>query len=42
MSAKPKVTKTETAPKQETYHLSDLKHDLYGGFVEVGGSVSVS
>ena len=47
MSAKPKVTKTKTAHKQETYNLSDLKHDLHCGFVELhcyfnGGSVSVS
>ena len=44
MSAKPKVTKTKTALKQETYNLSDLKHDPHCGFqvVELGGSVSVS
>ena len=42
MSAKTKVTKTKTALKQETYNLSDLKHDLHCGFVELGGSVSVS
>jgi hypothetical protein len=44
MSAKTKVTKTKTALKQETYNLSDLKHDLHRdcGFVELGGSVSVS
>ena len=43
MSAKTKVTKTKTALKQETYnHLSDLKHDLHCGFVELGGSVSES
>jgi hypothetical protein len=48
MSAKTKVTKTKTAAaltgKQETpaYNLSDLKHDLHCGFVELGGSVSVS
>jgi hypothetical protein len=41
MSAKPKVTKTKTALKQETYNLSDLKHDPHCGFVELGGSVSV-
>ena len=44
MSAKTnlKVTKTKTALKQETYNLSDLKHDLHCqcGFVELGGSVS--
>ncbi len=28
MSAKTKVTKTKNALKQETYNLSDLKHDL--------------
>jgi hypothetical protein len=42
MSAKTKVTKTKTALKQETYNLSDLKHALHCGFVELGGSVSVS
>ena len=46
MSANSKVTKTKTALKQETYNLSDLKHDLHCGFnfkfVELGGSVSVS
>ena len=44
MSAKTKVTKTKTALKQETYNLSDLKHDLHCqcGFVELGGSGSVS
>ena len=31
MSAKPKVTKTKTALKQETYNLSDLKHGLHQG-----------
>ena len=41
-SAKTKVTKTKTALKQETYNLSDLKHDPHCGFVELGGSVSVS
>jgi hypothetical protein len=44
MSAKTKVsTKTKTALKeQETYNLSDLKHNLNCGFVELGGSLSVS
>jgi hypothetical protein len=42
MSAKPKVTKTKTALKQETYNLSDLKHDLHCGLVELGDSGSVS
>ena len=42
MSAKTKVTKTKTALKQETYNLSDLKHDLHCGFVELGDSASVS
>jgi hypothetical protein len=42
MSAKPKVTKTKTALKQETYNLSDLKHEPHCGFVELGGPVSVS
>ncbi len=36
MSAKTKVTKTKTALKQATYNLSDLKHDLHCGFVELG------
>jgi hypothetical protein len=36
MSAKTKVTKTKTALKQEAYNLSDLKHDLHCGFVELG------
>ncbi len=35
MSAKTKVTKTKTALKQETYNLSDLKHDLHCGFIEL-------
>jgi hypothetical protein len=42
MSAKPKVTKTKTTLKQETYNLSDLKHDPHCGYVELGDSVSVS
>jgi hypothetical protein len=44
MSAKTKVAKTKTALKQETYHLnlSDPKHDLHCGFVELGDSASVS
>jgi hypothetical protein len=42
MSAKTKVKKTKTAPKQETYNLSDLKHDLHCGVVELGDSVSVA
>ena len=42
MSAKPKVTKTKTALKQQTYNLSDLKHDPHCGFVELGVLVSVS
>jgi hypothetical protein len=33
------VTKTKTALKQETYNLSDLKHDLHCGFVELGDSL---
>jgi hypothetical protein len=38
-----KVTKTKTgALKKETYNLSDLKHDLCCGLVELGDSVSVS
>ena len=36
-----KITKTKTALKQETYNLSDLKHDLHCGFVELGGSVDL-
>jgi hypothetical protein len=44
MSAQTKVKKTMTTLKQETYNLSDLKHDLHCGFkfVELGDSVSVS
>jgi hypothetical protein len=46
MSAKTKATKTKTAlrVRQETYNLSDLKHDPHCGFkfVELGESVSVS
>ncbi len=49
MSAKTKVTKTKTSLKQPAtvrkrtlLNLSDLKHDLRCGFVELGGSVSVS
>jgi hypothetical protein len=42
ISAKTGVTKRKTALKQETYNLSDLKHDLHCGFVELGDSVSVS
>ena len=43
ISAKTKVTNlTKIALKQETYNLSDLKHDPHCGFVELGGSVSVS
>ena len=41
MPAKPKVTKTKAALKQETYNLSNLKHDPHCGFVELGDSVSV-
>jgi hypothetical protein len=39
-----KFMKTKTALKQEleTSSLSDLKHDLHCGFVELGDSVSVS
>ena len=33
MSVKTKVTKTKTALKQETFNLSNLKHDLHCGFV---------
>ena len=32
MSANTKVTKTKIALKQETYNLSDVKHDLYRDF----------
>ena len=42
MSAKTKVTKTKTALKQETCNLSDLKHDLHCGFVELGDLASNS
>ena len=31
---KPRLQKTKTALKQETYNLSDLKHDPHCGFVE--------
>ncbi len=34
MSAKPKVTKTKAALNQETYNLSDQKHDPHCGSVE--------
>ncbi len=37
MSAKTKVTKTKTALKQETYNLSDLKHDPHCGFAGLVG-----
>ena len=36
MSAKAKVTETKTAIKQEPYNMSDVKHDLQCGFVELG------
>ena len=42
MFAKTKVKKTKTALKQGTHNLSDLKHDLQCGVVELGDSVSVS
>ncbi len=37
MSTRTKVTKTagEIALRQETYNLSDLKHDPHCGFVEL-------
>ena len=43
MSAKPKVTKTKAALKQDTYNLSDLKHDPHCGFVDlqVGGELGL-
>ncbi len=37
-----RLDSVKTALKQETYNLNDLKHDLRCGFVELGGSVSVS
>ncbi len=43
VSAKIKVTKTKTAfnaHKSEPYHLSDLKHDIRRGFVELGDSAA--
>jgi hypothetical protein len=42
MSANTKVTKTKTALEQETYNMSDLKHELHCEFVELGDSVSVA
>ncbi len=42
MSAKTKVTKAKTALRQETYNLSDLKHDPHCGFVELASGESVS
>ena len=33
-------TKAKTALKQEPYNLSDLKHDLQCGFVELGATHS--
>jgi hypothetical protein len=36
------IMSAKTALKQETYNLSDLKHDPHCGFAELGGSVSVS
>jgi hypothetical protein len=39
MSEKIKVAKTKTAVKQKTYILSDLKHGLQCGFVELGDIV---
>jgi hypothetical protein len=43
MSAKTKVTKTKTTLKQETCtgNLSDLKHDLHCGFVELGARLGL-
>ena len=36
MSSKTKIRRTKTARREETYNLSDLKHDLRCGFVELG------
>jgi hypothetical protein len=36
MSSKTKIQRTKTARMEETYNLSDLKHDLRCGFVELG------
>jgi hypothetical protein len=41
MSKKIKVTKTETAMKQEPYSVSDLKQDLKCGFVKFGDITSI-
>ena len=42
MSSKTKVTKTKAARREETYNLSDLKHDLRCGFVELGVAAAVA
>jgi hypothetical protein len=34
--------KSPSPSRNKTYNLSDLKHALHCGFVELGGSVSVS
>ena len=36
MSERINITKTKTGIKQEPYNLSDLKHDLPCGYVELG------
>jgi hypothetical protein len=36
------LAKTKTSLKQETYNLSDLKHDTHCGFVELSESVRPS
>ena len=40
----PKSHRPRSGVSQDTYNLSDLrlKHDLHCGFVDLGGSVSVS
>ena len=40
MSSKTKIRRTKTARREETYNLSDLKHDLRCGFVELGDAAA--
>jgi hypothetical protein len=42
MSSKTKVRKTRAARREETYTMSDLKHDLRCGFVELGDAAAVA
>ena len=42
MSSKTKIRRTRTARREETYNLSDLKHDLRCGFVELGDAAAVA